>query len=163
MNISSKLPEVGTTIFTVMSKLALEHQAINLSQGFPNFAGSAHLLERVEYYLRNGYNQYAPMTGVPLLRQRIAAKIEQLYGLRIDADQEITITAGATQAIYTAISAFIHPGDEVILFEPAYDSYRPSVEVNGGVPIVYELTAPDYQVDWEELGRLLSARTRMII
>lgn len=163
MNIQSKLPNVGTTIFTVMSALANEHQAINLSQGFPNFDCSPRLRQLVEHYLQNGYNQYAPMAGVPLLRERLAEKVASLYGLSIDPNTEITITAGATQAIFTIISAFIKSGDEVILIEPAYDSYRPSIELNGGVPVIYELTAPDYKIDWTKFEALISDKTRMII
>lgn len=163
MKIQSKLPDVGTTIFTVMSHLATKHQAINLSQGFPNFDGSPKLIERVNHYVQNGYNQYAPMTGVPVLNDRLASKIDQLYGLKINPREAITITAGATQAIYTIISAFIHAGDEVILIEPAYDSYRPSVEINGGVAVTYELSAPDYTIDWTAFEKLITDKTRMII
>jgi methionine aminotransferase len=163
MNLHSKLPHVGTTIFTVMSALANEHGAINLSQGFPNFDCSDRLKMLVENYMRLGYNQYAPMPGVPALRRQIAEKIQKLYGASIDPDTEITITAGATQALFCAISAFVRPGDEVILIEPAYDSYRPAVEVNGGHPVVYELTAPGYTIDWLKFQRLISRKTRMII
>ena len=163
MKIQSKLPHVGTTIFTVMSALANKHQAINLSQGFPNFDCSPRLRKLVEHYLQNGYNQYAPMAGVPLLRERLAEKVSSLYDLSIDPNSEITITAGATQAIFTIISAFVKSGDEVILIEPAYDSYRPSVELNGGVPVIYELKAPDYKIDWTTFEQLISDKTRMII
>ena len=163
MKITSKLPHVGTTIFTVMSLLAKEHKAINLSQGFPNFDCSPKLKELVHHYIQSGVNQYAPMPGVPELRHALAAKAESLYGLRPDPDKEITITAGATQALFTAITAFVHPGDEVILLEPAYDSYAPAVEVCGGKVVPYQLRAPDYRVDWEALRRLLSPRTRMIL
>lgn len=163
MLISSKLPNVGTTIFTVMSALANEHGAINLSQGFPNFDCSDRLKGLVEKYMRLGYNQYAPMPGVPALRKRIAEKIESLYGMRVDPDTEITITAGATQALYCAISAFIRPDDEVILIEPAYDCYRPAVEVNGGIPVTYEMHPPEYKIDWRMLERLISWKTRMIV
>ncbi|MEM9823149.1 MAG: aminotransferase class I/II-fold pyridoxal phosphate-dependent enzyme, partial [Bacteroidota bacterium] len=163
MKIQSKLPEVGTTIFTVMSRLAIQHDAINLSQGFPNFDCSPKLLDRVEYYLRNGHNQYAPMIGVKSLNENLAKKIDHLYGLKVDPQTEITVTAGATQAIYTVISAFVHHGDEVILIEPAYDSYRPSIEVNGGIPVTYELSAPDYQIDWDAFAQLITEKTRMII
>ena len=163
MKLNSKLPKVGTTIFTVMSQLANEHQAINLSQGFPNFDGSAKLRELVYNYMSKGFNQYAPMPGVPALRSKLASKAESLYGAKVDMDKEITITTGATQAIFTAITAFIKPGDEVILIEPAYDSYRPSVEVNGGVPVTYELSAPDYKIDWRHLRKIITFKTRMII
>ncbi len=159
----SKLPHVGTTIFTVMSALAQEHRAINLSQGFPNFPTSEALHQLVYQYMRQGYNQYAPMAGVPLLRQRIADKIAAMYGTNVDPDSEITITAGGTQALFSAITAFIRPGDEVIIFEPAYDSYAPSVEVNGGKVAPYTLQAPDYRINWEEVAQLISPLTRMII
>ncbi|HMQ47465.1 MAG TPA: methionine aminotransferase [Saprospiraceae bacterium] len=163
MNISSKLPDVETSIFTVMSALAHEHNAINLSQGFPDFQGSPELSERVCHYMRKGYNQYAPMAGVPALRQQIAQKVALLYGIDVNPDTEITITSGATQGIFSTIAAFIKPGDEVILFEPAYDSYRPSVLVNGGIPVVLELEAPHYRIDWERVEQLISPKTRMII
>jgi methionine transaminase len=163
MNVHSKLPQVGTTIFTVMSALANEHGAINLSQGFPNFDCSDRLKALVGKYLQQGYNQYAPMPGIPVLRKVLAEKIEALYGLSVDPDAEITITSGATQALYCAISAFVRPDDEVILIEPAYDCYRPAVEVNGGIAVTYEMTAPDYTVDWHLLERLISWRTRMIV
>ena len=161
--ISSKLPQVGTTIFTVMSALAHEHGAINLSQGFPNFPSPKVLNELVCQYMARGFNQYAPMAGVPLLRQRLASKAEALYGLAVDPDTEVAITAGATQAIFTAISAFVRPGDEVILLEPAYDSYRPSVEVNGGIAIAHDLKAPDYRPDWAAIKALITPRTRLIV
>lgn len=163
MIINSKLPNVGTTIFSVMSNLANEHNAINLSQGFPNFDCSERLKNLVSQYMKDGYNQYAPMPGAPILRQQIAQKIQNLYNYPLNPDTEITITAGATQAIFSAISAFIHPGDEVILIEPAYDSYRPSIEVNGGIPVTYELNAPDYKIDWNQLKKLVNFKTRMII
>ena len=163
MQRTSKLPNVGTTIFTVMSALANEHGAINLSQGFPNFPSPERLSGLVCQYMKKGYNQYAPMAGVPILRERLAEKAQRLYSASIDPNTEITITAGATQAIFTAIAAFVSSGDEVILIEPAYDSYRPSIEVNGGVPVPYKLSAPDYRVDWAALGRLVTAHTRMII
>lgn len=163
MLLSSKLPNVGTTIFTVMSALANEHGAINLSQGFPNFDCSDRLKGLVEKYIRLGHNQYAPMPGVPALREHISEKIENLYGIHVNPETEITITAGATQALYCAISAFIRPDDEVIIIEPAYDCYRPAVEVNGGIPVVYEMEAPGYKVDWRMLERLISWKTRMIV
>lgn len=163
MIVSSKLPGVGTTIFTVMSALAQEHGAINLAQGFPDFPSSQRLNELVAHYMRQGYNQYAPMAGVPILRQRIAEKIDGLYGVKIDPNLEITITAGATEGIFTAIGALVSPGDEVIIFEPAYDSYRPSIELFGGITKSFELSAPDYTIDWDRLMRLISMKTRMII
>jgi len=163
MNIQSKLPDVGTNIFSVMSALANEHEAINLSQGFPDFDCPTELQDRVNFHLRNEKNQYVPMAGVPLLRERLALKMENAYGQPINPDTEITITAGATQALFTAITAFVHPGDEVILIEPAYDSYRPAIELAGGVPVIHELHGPDYQMDWERFGKLISTKTKMII
>lgn len=146
-----------------MSALATEHKAINLSQGFPNFDCSDHLKELVGKYMRQGYNQYAPMPGVPALRNRMAEKIEEIYNIKVDPETEITITAGATQALFSAISAFIRPDDEVILIEPAYDCYRPAIEINGGIPVTYEMEAPDYRVEWRLLERLITWKTRMIV
>lgn len=160
---NSKLPNVGTTIFTVMSALANKHGAINLSQGFPNYNPADRLQQLVTEHMRAGDNQYAPMPGLPLLRERIAAKMATLYGANINPEHEVTVTSGGTQALFTAIAAFVHPADEVILMEPCYDSYRPSVEVMGGVPVVYALEAPDFRVDWQKLGNLITPRTRMLI
>lgn len=160
--IVSKLPNVGTTIFTIMSALANEHNAINLSQGFPNFECSARLQKLIYDYMQKGYNQYAPMAGVPILRERLANKIENLYGAVIHPD-EITIAAGGTQALFTAITAFVKAEDEVIIIEPAYDSYRPAIELCGGIPIVYELQSPDYQINWQEFAKLISPKTKMIM
>ncbi|MGZ3884755.1 MAG: aminotransferase class I/II-fold pyridoxal phosphate-dependent enzyme, partial [Bacteroidia bacterium] len=140
MQIQSKLPNVGTTIFTVMSALAREHNAINLSQGFPDFECSPKLLEAANRYMSTGFNQYAPMQGAPALRERIAELLQNCYTATYSPDTEITVTAGATQAIYTSIAAFIHKGDEVIVFEPAYDCYVPAIEVHGGVAVPVELT-----------------------
>ena len=163
MSIPSKLPNVGTTIFTVMSALAEAHGAVNLAQGFPDFSPSERLLDRVGYHLHHGRNQYAHMAGVPVLRERIREKILALYGAEYDATHEITITAGATQALFTAITALVHPGDEVIIFEPAYDSYRPAIELVGGVVKTYELEAPHFKPDWDRFKRLISPRTKMVI
>ncbi len=163
MNFQSKLPNVGTTIFSVMSALANEHQAINLSQGFPNFPTSDRLIDLAASYMKKGYNQYAPMTGLPALKERIAEKIERLYGAQVDPDQEITVTVGATQGLFTAIATFVQPGDEVIIFEPAYDSYKPAIEVVGGIPVPYPLPAPDYSPNWEEVRQLVTPKTRMIV
>ncbi|MFK7935570.1 MAG: methionine aminotransferase [Saprospiraceae bacterium] len=160
---TSKLPHVGTTIFSVMSALANEHNAINLSQGFPNFDAPSELRERIQFHLQNGKNQYVPMAGLPLLRERLADKINFMYGRSVDPISEITITAGATQALFTAITTFVEKGDEVILIEPAYDCYRPAVELVGGIPVAYELIAPDYRIDWAEMRQLVTERTRMII
>lgn len=162
MRIESKLPNVGTTIFTVMSGLANQVGAINLSQGFPNFNPSERLQQLVSEHMARGANQYAPMPGILPLRERIAEKIERIYAAKVNPDTEITVTAGGTQAIFCAIAAFVRPGDEVILLEPCYDSYRPSVETMGGIPVVHALSAPDYQVDWEAVKKLLSPRTRML-
>lgn len=163
MNIKSKLPKTGTTIFTVMSALANEYGAINLSQGFPDFSSSERLHRLVYDFMKRGYNQYPPMRGVTELLQQLSVKIDRMYGIRTDPLNEITITAGATQALFTAIAAFVFPGDEVILIEPAYDSYRPSIEVMGGIPIPFELSAPDYRINWKALATLVTPRTRMII
>ncbi len=161
--IQSKLPHVGTTIFTVMSKLAAEVGAVNLGQGFPGFQMDMHLGKLVEKYISKGFNQYAPMQGVLELRQLLSAKIKKMYGHEYSAADEITITAGGTQAIYTAITALVHEGDEVILFAPAYDCYAPAIELNGGKSIWYNLQYPDYKVNWEQVKKLVNHRTRMII
>ena len=161
--IMTKLPNMGTSIFAVMSKLANEHNAINLSQGFPDFQISAELIDLVNYYMKKGYNQYAPMPGVPILRQIISAKTEKIYGVSYDPDREINITAGATEAIYAAISAFVRDNDEVIVFEPAYDAYVPAVQLNGGMVKYARLEYPDYHINWDEVPRLISQNTRMII
>ena len=163
MLINSKLPDVGTTIFTVMSLLANECGAINLSQGFPNFDCSPELRELVSKHMNEGKNQYVPMAGLPKLRQSIADKTFHNYQIRVNPDTEITVTAGATQALFTAIAAFISKGDEVILIEPAYDSYKPAIEVMGGLAIPYPLKGPDFKIDWEALGNLVSPMTKMII
>ncbi len=162
-NIISKLPTAGTSIFAVMSKLANDHQAINLSQGFPDFPISAKLIERVNHYMKKGFNQYAPMPGVGVLRQAIAAKAKASYGVDYDPEIEITVTAGATQAIFTAISTFVRETDEVIIFEPAYDSYAPAVKALGGVVKYSALKLPDFHIDWSEVKRLITNRTKMII
>lgn len=159
----SKLPGLGTTIFTVMSQLANDCDAINLSQGFPDFAAPDALLERVSHHLRAGHNQYAPMAGVPELRQQIAHKTERVYGCRVDADTEITVTSGATEALFTAIEAFVHPGDEVIVFDPAYDSYDPAITLAGGRAVHIPLLAPDFRVDWDQVADAIGERTCMIV
>ena len=161
--IVSKLPKVGTTIFTVMSQLANEHKAINLSQGFPDFECSEELVKLVNQYMKKGMNQYAPMQGVMQLREAISAKMEALYGISYHPANEINITSGATQAIYSAITAVIREGDEVIVFEPAYDCYVPAIELNGGVPIYIQLKAPEYRIDWNEVKKRITRRTKMII
>ena len=161
--IDSKLPWVGTTIFTVMSKLAVDCGAINLSQGFPDFQAEPALFEAVTRAMNEGRNQYPPMAGMPELRQAIAGKVESLYGARYDADHEITVTAGATQALFTAIAAFVRGGDEVIVFAPFYDSYVPAIETVGGRAVYSRLRFPDYRPDWDEVRALITPRTRMII
>jgi methionine aminotransferase len=161
--LTSRLPQVGTTIFTVMSALAAQHGAVNLGQGFPDFDCDPALLDAVQGAMREGLNQYPPMTGVPLLRQRVADKIEALYGHRYDADSEITITAGATQAILTAILAVVHPGDEVIVLEPCYDSYAPNIELAGGRVVRVPLTPGSFRPDFAHIAAALSLRTRLII
>ena len=159
----TKLPKVGTTIFTQMSALAQAHQAINLSQGFPDFDGPQALLERVDHYIRQGANQYAPMAGVPALCSAIAAKVERCYGLHVDAAAQVTVTSGATEALFAAISAVVRPGDEVILFDPAYDSYDPAICLNGGHPVHLQLPPPSFAIDWQAVAQAITPRTRMII
>ncbi|MCV2217503.1 pyridoxal phosphate-dependent aminotransferase [Thauera sp. Sel9] len=161
--LGSRLPAVGTTIFTVMSRLAQECRAINLSQGFPDFNAEDVLFERVAHWMRAGHNQYPPMAGCLPLREAVAAKIETLYGTRYDVEAEITITAGATQALFTAVAACVHPGDEVIVFEPVYDSYVPSIELAGGKVVRLRLAAPDYRPDWTAVAAAITPRTRMIM
>lgn len=159
----SRLPAVGTTIFTVMSQMAQEHGAINLAQGFPDFDADPLLFERVAHWMRNGHNQYAPMAGVVALREAIAHKVESLYGTRYDVAHEITVTASATQALFTSVAALVHPGDEVIVFEPVYDSYGPAVELQGGKVVRLRLSAPDYRPDWAAVAAAITPRTRMIM
>jgi methionine aminotransferase len=162
-SLHSKLPKVGTTIFTVMSKMAQEYNAINLSQGFPNFPCSSELIALVNKHMQQGQNQYAPMQGVLALREAISDKTKKLYGCHYSPDTEITITAGATQAIYTAITAVVNEGDEVIVFSPAYDCYEPAIELNGGKTIHIELDFPDYTINWEMVKKMIHHKTRMII
>ncbi|PCJ28559.1 MAG: methionine aminotransferase [Flavobacteriales bacterium] len=162
-SIKSKLPKVGTTIFTVMSQLAHENKAINLSQGFPDFDSSAELIGLVNGAMKKGLNQYAPMAGVMTLREQIAKKTLSLYGTEYHPESEITITSGATQAIYTAIASVIREGDEVIIFTPAYDCYEPAIELNGGKTLFVQMFAPTYKIDWEQVKKLITQRTKMII
>ncbi len=161
--VTSKLPRVGTTIFTVMSRLAAEHNAINLSQGFPDFDCAPKLRELVTKYFNAGFNQYPPMAGVMALRERVAGKAAALYGTAYDPEHEVTIVPGATYGIFTAVTAFVRPGDEVILLEPAYDSYAPAVEVNGGKPVYVRLRYPDFSIDWQAVQRAITPKTRMIV
>lgn len=159
----SKLPASGVSIFAVMTRLANDHGAINLSQGFPDFNCSPELIDTVARYMREGHNQYAPMPGVLGLREALSGKIEQLYGRRYDPATEITVTSGATEGLFVALTALVHPGDEVLLFQPAYDSYPPSVQLSGGVPKYVTLRYPDYRIDWDEVRRTISPRTRVIV
>ena len=161
--LTSKLPQTGTTIFTVMSALSAEVGAINLSQGFPDYDCSPHLVDLVSTAMKEGHNQYAPMAGVMALREQLAYKTEKLYGATYNPDTEITITAGGTQAVFTAISAVIHPNDEVIIFEPAFDCYAPAIKLMGGIVKSLELEPPDYRIPWDMVKRLINNRTRMII
>lgn len=163
MILNSKLPSVDTTIFTVISKLAQEHNAINLSQGFPDFEANPKLIDFVVKAMQNGHNQYAPMQGLMKLREFIAEKTLADYGYAYNPETEITITAGGTQAIFTAIATLINPGDEVIIFEPAYDCYSPTIKLFGGLVKPFELQAPDYKIDWEMVKKLFTANTKMII
>jgi methionine aminotransferase len=162
-SIVSKLPQVGTTIFTTMSALAAEVGAINLSQGFPDYDCSPELIELVNKAMKDGHNQYAPMAGVKALRDQVAYKTEKLYGAKYDPDTEITITAGGTQAIFTAITAVINPNDEVIIFEPAFDCYAPAIKLMGGVVKSLELEPPDYRIAWDMVKKLISNKTKLII
>jgi methionine aminotransferase len=161
--VESRLPDVGVSIFAVMSRLANEHGAINLSQGFPDFDCDPELVATVHRYLCGGHNQYAPMPGVLALREALAAKIARIYGAAYDPATEITVTSGATEALFDVITAFVRPGDEVIVFEPAYDAYVPVIQLNGGVPRFVTLRAPDYHVNWDEVRRVVSLKTRLII
>ncbi|MGB9493763.1 MAG: pyridoxal phosphate-dependent aminotransferase [Azonexus sp.] len=163
IRIDSRFPRMGTTIFTVMSRLASECGAINLSQGFPDFQAEPALFDAMDRHMRAGRNQYAPMAGMPELRQAIVDKVATLYGTRFDVEREVTVTAGATQAIFTAIAAFVRPGDEVMVFEPAYDSYVPAIETVGGKAVFAQLKFPDYAPDWAQVARLISPKTRMVI
>lgn len=163
MILHSKLPHVGTTIFTVMSKLATDTGAINLSQGFPGFNCDQHLLDLVTKYMAKGFNQYAPMSGVPILKQRLAEKTKLVYGVDYHAEDEVTIVSGATEALFSAITAVVKEGDEVILLEPAYDSYAPAVILNGGIPIYIPLRLPDFSVDWEKVKSAINPKTRLIM
>jgi methionine transaminase len=161
--LSSRLPNVGTTIFTVMSALATEHGAVNLGQGFPDFDCDARIADAVAKAMREGHNQYPPMAGAAPLREAIANKIAATHGRRYDAQTEVTVTAGATQALLTAILATVHPGDEVIVLEPTYDSYVPSIELAGGKPVFVTLEAPDFRIPFDKLAAAITPRTRLIV
>jgi methionine aminotransferase len=163
ITLRSRLPSVGTTIFAVMSKLAADVGAINLSQGFPDFDCDPALVDAVVKHMRAGLNQYAPMPGVPALRQAIAAKYARTHGATYDPDTEVTITSGGTEAIFDAVASVVHPGDEVIALEPCYDSYVPGIELNGGVPVIVPLQVPDYRIDWDAVAAAITPRTRLLI
>jgi methionine transaminase len=163
MQLNSRLPEVGTSIFTVMSRMALEHGAINLSQGFPDFPVSEKIIELIYANLKAGHNQYAPMPGTPALRKIISEVVHKTYQRPTDPETEVIITAGGTEALFSTIAALVNQGDEVILFDPSYDSYAPSVRLNGGVPIHINLKAPSFNIDWDEVKSKITSRTRMIM
>jgi len=163
LHIHSKLPNVGTTIFTVMSALATEYNAVNLGQGFPDYNMSDDLISLVNEAMKNGFNQYVPMQGYLPLREALSEKIKFLYTTAVNPDTQITITPGGTYAIYTALTTILQPGDEVIVFEPAYDSYIPTVEVNGAVPVLIDLEFPEYKIDWNKVRQKISPKTRMIL
>jgi len=163
MNFLSKLPDLEVTIFSVMTQIAIEHGAINLSQGFPDFDTYPELISLVEKYMRESNNQYAPMQGVMALRERIAEKVYDMYGAQYDPATEITVTSGATESVFAAISAIVQKDDEVIIFEPAYDAYDPIVRLNGGIPVYVQLKFPDYNVDWNEVKNIVNPKTRLII
>lgn len=163
LHIQSKLPSVGTTIFTVMSGLANQYNAINLGQGFPDYQMSEKLMDKVNEVMHKGWNQYVPMQGYMPLRESIAEKIEYLYQTKISPDTQITVTPGGTYAIYTALTTILNPGDEVIVFEPAYDSYIPNVEINGAIPVLIDLKFPEYKIDWGEVRKKISSKTKAIL
>lgn len=163
MNIQSRLPDISTSIFAIMSKMAADHGAINLSQGFPDFQVDPIVVDLIHKQMRAGHNQYAPMPGVPALRHVIAEVILKTYNYPVNPETEITISAGATEALYAAIAAFVHPGDEVIVFDPAYDSYNPAIRLNGGVPVHINLRYPNFSIDWEEVRARITSRTRVIM
>ena len=163
LSVESKLPTTGVSIFSVMSRLAEEHGAINLSQGFPDFDCAPELIDAVARSMREGHNQYAPMLGVFALRVALSQKIERLYGRRYDPATEITVTSGATEGLFSTLTALVRPGDEVLLLQPAYDSYLPAVQLSGGKPVFATLRGPDYHVDWDEVRRAVSSRTRVIV
>jgi len=163
MQLQSKLPKVGTTIFSVMSQLAIEHKAVNLGQGFPDFDGPQSLRDALDAAMSMGRNQYAPMTGIAQLREQIALKCEKLYGCRVNPNTEVTVTSGATEALFAAIAACVRSGDEVIVLDPCYDSYEPAIELSGGRAVHIPLRLPDFSVDWQRVKDAVTARTRMIL
>lgn len=161
--IKSKLPRTGISIFAVMSQLSSHHKAINLAQGFPDFPVSTELISLINKYMKKGYNQYAPMPGIPLLRERIAEKVKATYNISYDPEREITVTTGATEGIFAVIASMVRDDDEVIIFEPAYDSYAPAVELFGGIVKYARMEPPDYRIQWQEVARMVTHRTRLII
>jgi methionine aminotransferase len=163
MQLQSKLPKVGTTIFSVMSQLAIEHKAVNLGQGFPDFDGPQSLRDALASAMNMAHNQYAPMTGIVQLREQIALKSEKLYGCRVNANTEVTVTSGATEALFAAIAACVRSGDEVIVLDPCYDSYEPAIELSGGRAIHIPLRLPDFSVDWQRVKDAVTPKTRMIL
>src|SRR6266576_1078325 len=163
LSLRSKLPATGTSIFSVMSALAMQHGAVNLGQGFPDYPIDPALIDLVTAAMRAGHNQYPLSAGVMALREAIAGKVARLYGRAYDPEHEVTVTTGATQAIYTSIQALAHPGDEVIVFEPAYDSYVPAIRLAGATPVALPLRFPDYRIDWTALRNAVTQRTRMIL
>ena len=162
MQIETKLPKVGTTIFTVMSQLALEHKAVNLGQGFPDFPVPDFLVEELDKAMRAGFNQYAPMTGVPPLRQAIAAKTRECYGISVNPDTEVTVTSGASEAIFDAVAAVVRPGEEVVVLDPCYDCYEPAIDLAGGRAVHVPLDPVDFSVDWQKVRDAISPKTRML-
>lgn len=168
MNLTSRLPNVGTNIFTIMSQMALDHGAINLGQGFPDFSPDPVLLELVNKAMHDGHNQYPPMPGIPALREEITQKIQSLYGCRYDLETEVTVTAGATEALMASILALVHPGDEVIVIEPFYDLYIPAIQLAGATPVVVSMTpptitSPRYSVDWQQIQKAITSKTRLLV
>jgi methionine aminotransferase len=163
VNIKSKLPNVGTTVFTTMSHMATQYNAVNLGQGFPDFEMSKELADHITKAMENGMNQYSPMAGLPILCERIAEKVLDLYGAKINISTDITVTPGGTYAIYTALTTVLQPGDEVIVFEPAYDSYIPNIEINGAIPILIPLEFPTYSIPWDLVKSKITAKTKMIM
>ncbi|MBL7728105.1 MAG: aminotransferase class I/II-fold pyridoxal phosphate-dependent enzyme, partial [Dinghuibacter sp.] len=161
--IQSKLPGTGTTIFTTMSVLAMQHNAINLGQGFPDFPMSGELVQLVNEAMKAGHNQYTHMNGLPALRTVIAEKCNTLYGCTVNPETDITVTPGGTYAIYTALTALLQPGDEVIVFEPAYDSYIPNIRINGAIPVPINLEFPEYRINWDEVRKRVTSKTRLIM
>lgn len=161
--ITSKLPEHKTSIFSVMGKMARDYRAVNMSQGYPNFETDQHLKDLVTKAMKDGYNQYAPLAGIPQLREQITNKINSLHDKNYDPTKEVTVTNGATQALFLAITAFVHPGDEVIVLKPAYDSYEPAIKLNGGKPVPIQMKGKNYEVDWNEVKEKITSRTRMLI